>query len=45
LVSAKAVEHYQVPTSKDIADVIGQPLAKRALEISACGAHNLLILR
>lgn len=28
----------------DMSDVVGQPLAKRALEISASGAHNLLFV-
>lgn len=28
----------------DLADVVGQPMARRALEIAAAGAHNLLLV-
>ena len=34
----------QAVTEQDMSDVIGQPLAKRALEISASGSHNLLFI-
>lgn len=37
-------QHSPLLEDMDLSDVIGQPLAKRALEISASGGHNLLFI-
>ncbi len=44
LVQEKLVEQFSDINMLDIRDVIGQPLAKRALEIAASGNHNLLFI-
>jgi len=43
-VTEKPVEEFNDINLLDIRDVVGQPLAKRALEIAASGNHNLLFI-
>lgn len=42
--SCKPVDEYQPPALPDLCDVIGLHGAKRALEIAAAGAHNILMI-
>jgi magnesium chelatase family protein len=37
-----AYAENRAPTEKDLIDVIGQPYARRALEVAAAGGHNIL---
>jgi magnesium chelatase family protein len=44
LVEHNEATFTQQKSAFDMSDVVGQPLAKRALEIAASGAHNLLFI-
>jgi magnesium chelatase family protein len=43
-VAARAPEGAGRSSSGDLADVVGQPVARRAAEICAAGGHHLLLL-
>jgi magnesium chelatase family protein len=43
LATACSVPEAEQPLVNDLADVVGQPVARRALEIAAAGGHHLLL--
>ncbi|WP_315313783.1 YifB family Mg chelatase-like AAA ATPase [Pantoea vagans] len=44
LPTAQSPEHQSEPPADDLADIIGQEQGRRALEITAAGGHNLLLI-
>ena len=44
LVPCRPIEHVEAPAGPDLAEVKGQALPKRALEIAAAGGHSLIMI-
>ncbi|MGV3345741.1 YifB family Mg chelatase-like AAA ATPase [Enterobacteriaceae bacterium LUAb1] len=44
LVSARKIQDTPLPSAGDLQEIVGQHQAKRALEITAAGGHNLLLI-